>query len=309
MRKNRFMQKKEWRALLQLAAEQPSVCFFAPVFTPENEKDGYIRRIKAIDAALPGDLRRFYIMGDAPEGSAAELRHIDDTHYYIRFDSFSLPERLRAYRLMHRCGTLYTHSVYRFMAGRISPRMKAALFLPGVRHIWDVHGAVPEECRMNGDPGIAEVAEVYERLLYRRAGRIICVSRAMERHLRDKWGKTNAEFTLLPIFTPQKEHPAWKPRPEKPVILYSGGLQSWQMIPETQDLIAETMDRYSYRVFVPDPDAFLRMWGERAPLCGVTLGSRAPEEMDAEYDTCHYGLLLREDSAVNRVACPTKLIE
>jgi hypothetical protein len=36
---------------------------------------------------------------------------------------------------------------------------------------------------------------------------------------------------------------------------------------------------------------------------------RTPEEMEEEYKLCHYGLLLRDDTAVNRVSFPTKLME
>ena len=42
---------------------------------------------------------------------------------------------------------------------------------------------------------------------------------------------------------------------------------------------------------------------------GLFLSPYGPEEMDAAYRGCQYGLLLREDSAVNTVACPTKLLE
>lgn len=41
----------------------------------------------------------------------------------------------------------------------------------------------------------------------------------------------------------------------------------------------------------------------------LIIGSKNLSELNKEYKESHYGFILREDLIVNRVACPTKLIE
>lgn len=299
--------RRQQRELLRRTKYKPTICVLAPLITEQNPADGYLQRIHAVDGLFPQQFLRIYLMGDAPDGEPMNMEEVDEQHFFIRFDSFDKRQLCFVFRLIEAVGRTYIHSAYRLFAGRVSPKMTEMLQLPGVQHIWDVHGAVPEECELNGDPGIARVAERIEEQLYRRSSLILCVSEAMKQHLREKYGDTPAKKTVLPIFA-DVEIPELKPRPEEPVILYSGGLQNWQNIPEMQDLMAATMEKYNYRVLVPNPEGFLRLWGERPdPVMEIT--SRAPKEMAAEYDRCHYGLALRDDIAVNRVACPTKIIE
>ena len=303
--------RKEAAQCLRWLGKRKGICVLAPVFTPENERDGYIHRVKTVDESLLGGYARVYLMGDEPGCDHIRIRYIDDAHVYVRFDSFSPRQRRAVFRLIRRCGKTYIHSVYRFMAGYVAREMTRMLFLPGVRHIWDVHGAVPEECCMNGDPGIGAVAAKIEKRLFHRASVILCVNRAMEEHLRTKYGHTKARFRIFSILGVEA-HTA-EPLPEKPVgplrTVYAGGLQSWQCIGRMQDLMAETMGWMSYKILTPEPEAFLALWGDRPPMENVSVGTCAPEKITEEYAPCHYGLLLREDSPVNRVACPTKLIE
>jgi hypothetical protein len=70
------------------------------------------------------------------------------------------------------------------------------------------------------------------------------------------------------------------------------------------------MSNIRFKIFVPDRSAFLKLWGNRVkPTDNVVIEYKTPDQMEAEYRTCHYGMILRDDIVVNNVACPTKLVE
>ena len=295
------------------AAEKECVCLLSPMPSAEPESDGYLRRIRAIDETVLEPYVRIYLMGDRPDlrGVLAEKR--DEKHFLIQFDSGSFFQRRQVFSLIRRCGRLYIHSAYRFVAGPVSPKLLDVLDVRGVKTVWDVHGAVPEEIELSGDLLIARRGAAAEEALFHKSSVIVCVTRAMEDHLRSKYGRTAAETVLLPIFDQQTATASADPYPasaaEKPVVVYAGGLQKWQCVDAMIDLIDKTWDRYDYRIYTPNPEALLKSWGPGEGKRHITVASVPPAEMDAAYRGCRYGLLLREDMVVNNVAFPTKLLE
>lgn len=304
----------DFDTLFRLARSRKAVCVFSPMFTKENEKDGYVQRVRAIDGTILKDYLKFYLMNE-PACLAPSLQCFDDDHFYIVFNSHDGAQRELVFRLIRICSVTYTHSLLRFMTDSVSPEMCRIFTWPGVRHIWDVHGSVPEEYALNGDELGARLANEVEETLYARADVIVCVNKAMERHLREKHGDTCARFVTLPIFTPGMLEPVdclnekHLAHGDLPRVIYAGGLQKWQNVALMQDIMKKTMDSYEHHVFIPCPEEFNALWGARAPLKNALVSSRTPEEMAQEYRACHYGLVLRDDIVVNNVACPTKLVE
>jgi len=96
---------------------------------------------------------------------------------------------------------------------------------------------------------------------------------------------------------------------KKPVVVYAGGLQRWQNIEMMQDIISKTGDKYRYDMVVNNPVLFRKEYGKRALPGEITVHALKPEEMGSAYVNSHFGFILRDDIAVNNVACPTKLIE
>jgi len=305
------MERIGFDAVRRLAGSVPTVCLLAPMPDAGDDADGYLHRIRTIDETALSSFVRVYLMGDRPDLARVVAEKRDEHHYFLQFNSKSIRQRRQIFSLIRSCGRLYIHSVYRFVAGPVSRRMAKALDLPGVRIVWDVHGAAPEEIEMNGElPAAARAAEI-ERALYRRSGAIVCVSRAMEEHLRSKYGPAEAEVLILPIFAADGDQPPEAPEKTggRPVVVYAGGLQRWQCVEEMIRLIDSTWDRFDYRIYTPDPEELMARWGPGEGKNHITVASVPHREMPAAYRGCQYGLLLREDNAVNRVACPTKLIE
>ena len=314
MEKERKQRKREStrRFLRANIRHRRTICVFAPMFSRSGPADGYIQRIRLVDKRLLKGFLRIYLMGDCPELEAESVQWIDPNHVFIRFDSADQEQLDWVFDLISAAGRTYIHSAYRFIAGYVAPELRQILTLPGVKHIWDVHGAVPEEIELNGDLPLAEIAEKVEEELYRTAKIMVTVSRAMEDYLTEKYGAFSGNSFVLPMMEPHADSPTFTPRPMpggKPVVLYSGGLQSWQNVPAMLDLISATADRYEYRLFVSDVGELRSLWGDRPGWEKVTAGTRTPAEMEREYAAAHYGLLLRDDIPVNRVSCPTKLME
>ncbi len=299
-------------SLFKRLSSQKSICIFAPVFTRENEKDGYIQRISAIDATVLGDYFKIYLMGEEKRVDEVTIESVDLKHAVVKFNSHDPEQRKQIFAMVKACKRMYVHSVLRFMPDIVSEEMQKILEMDNVFKVWDVHGSVPEEYQMNESFYGADLANAVEEKLYKKSDVIICVNEAMKNHLQKKYGKNRANFVVLPIFNvnlSERGDEAGCRDSEKPVFVYSGGLQKWQNIGLMQDVIEKTSDRYQYKIFVPDTDAFKTMWGSRKGINQIVLESKRPNELAEEYKKCHYGFVLRDDIVVNNVACPTKIIE
>ncbi len=304
-----------WQQILEEALDHRSICVFAPLLSEKCGADGYTQRIRVIDQTVLGGYRRFYLKEDR-SCAVLEVTRTDEDLYEIRYDGGDWKQHDRILELIRACRKLYVHSIYRFIGNE---EMLDALTCPNVFCVWDVHGAVPEELRLCGNTASAEAAAWLEREFYMHSQVIVCVTNAMAEHLRSKYGGTTARFVILPIFD-SRAHEARPsdggeekrlPEGQSPLAVYAGGLQKWQNIGQMQALIKTAGARCRYRILVPDPAAFWRLWGARdeGREPEITVASVSPEEMDREYRACHFGLALRDDLDVNRVACPTKIIE
>lgn len=304
-----------WLDVLERSKLKPSVCVFAPMFTKENEKDGYIQRIRTIDTTVLDGYLRFYLMGDNIACEDIYIENVDKNHIFIKFNSFDSIQREKIFKLVKNCHCYYIHSLLRFMSDSVACEMCEIFNFPDIVSIWDVHGAVPEEYELNESELGYKMANEIEQLLYKKVQYIVCVNDAMKTHLNIKYGETPAKFIKLPIYNKMlKEIVDCSDEKklqisEAPVIVYAGGLQKWQNIDLMQDIIESTMKVYRYKVFVSDPAEFYNLWGKRKKMINVQVGSKSYEEIGEEYKNCHYGFVLRDDIIVNRVACPTKIIE
>ena len=309
---------RKWKktSLLTLAALYKSIVVLAPIYTKENEKDGYIRRIKTIDEDILSKNVRIYITGDHPELDELRVRKCSKCVYCVEFNSTNAIHIEFIKNLVSRCGRIYIHSVYRLLSIDPADRMQELLDIPGLKIIWDVHGAVPEECCFLGEPVIGAIAGEIEKRLFVKAQIIICVSKSMERHLKNKYpNSTSAVFIVLPILGKNRKKHGNKILQNKkrsvdgkPVVIYSGGLQKWQNVPEMIQLVKATADYYNYRFLVSDPQRLVEMIPAEI-LEKIQIRSVPADEIENEYLECHFGLVLRDDNTVNRVACPTKIIE
>lgn len=291
------------------------VCVFSPIYNSQNEKDGYIQRIKTIDKLVLDEYLRIYINDDGTYIKKIKLEIINKDMVSIIYDSHNQKHREKIFKLVSKSGILYTHSILRFMTDTIHSKMLDLFTFTNVKKIWDMHGAVPEEYLLSGHELGCKIANEVEKFIFDNSDVIIVVTNSMREHLEKKYGHCNGKIIVLPVIkkydTPFLDNINSKQITEnqKITIVYSGGLQKWQNIDLMQDIIDQTMDFYNYKILVPNPAIFENMWGNKSQKQNIIIRSKSPDQMGEEYRTCHYGLVLRDDIIVNNVACPTKIIE
>jgi hypothetical protein len=281
------------------------ILFLAPFYNESRLRDGYFRRIQAIDEIVGENCLKVYV---TPVNYVLdETNHEsfpDATHLDLKLD-FEDPEEAKIIGLIADMSDLiYYHSVA-FVNS-------TTLNLEKVQ-ILDLHGSVPEELMLQDNPEQAMIENEKEKLALEKVNYAIVVSRAMATHLQEKYLSTKVKYITLPILDSQTTHTKQylDPKPYlegKPFVAYVGGMQKWQLIPRMQSLIDLTHHLYNYQILVPAPDEFLLYWKEtEIPPISVRSGDR--EAVKQVCEKAHYGLLLREEIVVNKVSCPTKLIE
>lgn len=273
-----------------------------------DERDGYVQRVIAIDHVL-AERSRIYL-------KIVESRHGRPVLRRLRQGIWRL-------EIAHRCDVgeailsatialgapVYSHS----LVGIDPPVVRKLLPERRGPFLMDMHGAVPEEFVLYDDHFMAQKYAAYETWAARHSDAIVCVTDAMADHLGSKLGLPAERMLACPIFLHETgERPVLRGYNDRPRAIYAGGTQRWQRIPDLAALVAETQTAVDWVLLTPDVSAMktaLEAAGADADAGGTGVRAAAQNEVFTCYRACDFGLLLREASVVNRVACPTKLIE
>lgn len=284
------------------------IVFFGGYFYPERQGDGYFQRIEIIDRIF-SDRWRIYVESDELRGRETWFDIPQPNILVLRLTGKRKRKRLaRIFAILAalRCRNVYFHSVLRLDDhgfGRL-------LQVPFLRRVVDLHGVVPEEFRMHDDYFNAVRYEKQEAIAVRRSDAIVVVSEVMHRYYRNKFqGGIKAKVVSLPMVS---EYVASDGTPAlqggKPVVVYAGGLHKWQQVHKMIDAILRTHHLFEFRFYCSEPRIVKDLLPPKIAQ-SVIVESRTHNEIMDIYKTCHYGFILRSDSIVNRVSCPTKLVE
>ncbi|WP_312326633.1 glycosyltransferase [Stenotrophomonas sp.] len=281
--------------------------FFGGYFYPEREKDGYFQRIQMVDR-LVADGWRLYVetadlvgrgsVIDRPQPKVIVIRPIGGRAKKALLWAIILAFVVRSRKI-------YFHSVLR-MTG---PGVASLLKLPFVRSVVDIHGVVPEEFRMHHDYFNAVKYERLEEVAFANAGRVVVVSGVMQKYLERKYQNhvppQFVHFPMFPSFVPflgEKDNP-------KPIAVYAGGLHKWQQPEKTLRSMIAAQEHCTSYFLSPDPETAAEIAAEIDPDNVVVFDSMSHDALMRFYRKCDFGYILREDSIVNNVACPTKIVE
>lgn len=159
-----------------------------------------------------------------------------------------------------------------------------------------------------------------EELACRRADAVLCVSRPMEKFVRDRYALADGRVGRVPNHAEPVED-AEKLRDaaraelgvarDALLVAYSGTLAAWQMPGASAALFQEFRTRVPgarLLFLTPDADAAKEVLPEEAARDAI-VRSAPPGETARLLCAADYGLLLRRDDMVNRVACPVKFGE
>ena len=281
--------------------------FFGGYFYPEREKDGYFQRIQMVDR-LVSDGWRLYVETADLVGRSSVIDRPQPRVIVIRLLG-SRPKKallwLTVLAFAIRARKIYFHSVLRMSDFGFAKLMR----LPFIHSVVDIHGVVPEEFRMHDDYYNAVKYERLEEYAFAHAGRIVVVSGVMQKYLERKYRDYSVplfvHFPMFPNFVPflgEKKN-------TKPIAVYAGGLHKWQQPEKTLRSMIAVQDRCASYFLSPDPDTAAEIAAEIDPDNKIVFDSMSHDALMRFYRKCDFGYILREDSIVNNVACPTKIVE
>lgn len=271
----------------------------APYPSAENERDGYLQRINAIEQCLT-DFNRIYLeIAFSGNLLPSKVKYSDrltiyKLNFFLHFPYFLY--------LASRGDRIYVHTIKNGF--KILP---IYLFKPVFT---DLHGIVSEEAKMIGRKFRSKLHAFSEFLVVRFSRKIVVVTQKMSDFIQNKYSKMKVSFLYIPICNFLGQGKINKNiRDGKPLVIYSGGLHGWQNIEEMIEAAGVLIDRFNFLFLVSDIQAFKDRVQDKELLGKLEINSVSRTEMRSFYERADFGFLLRHDNFVNQVACPTKLIE
>lgn len=281
--------------------------------TKKNEKDGMIQRELAIDSLL-SDVNRIYV--DRVRNSKISSciknlkKHIE--FKYNALDSFKNKcikvyhclDKIAFYKLCKKAKYIYCHSLY--MLDKL-PEEYIKEFKNKI--IIDIHGCAVEEVEFNGcDSSIVSNFQKLEQFAFNNVKALVAVSGSMIDFYKSKYPGIGTHFIKLPIFSHNISKKVAS-NSSRLKIVYSGGAQKWQNVDLMIDAISKIADKFDIQILSVDIDIFKEKLDKYNLIKKVELKTVPYSEIKKEYVKADLGFVLRDDIIVNRVACPTKIIE
>lgn len=279
------------------------ITVIGPYPTKENEKDGMVRRVQKIDACFVGKKRQYLSVSFRGPLYKKEKINNEVTVFWINFFLFW-------WYIIYLCinsSIIYVHSIYNSLF--IFP-----VYFFSENIITDMHGVVVEEIKINKNHnrililGGIFVYKLIELLVVKRSMNIICVTNNMKKYFCEIYGIESDKIKILPIFSERKLIEKYNLGTPLRAI-YSGGIQPWQCIDETIEFIKNTSQFFRWTILSPNIKFFNNRLKDVEFKYGIEIKCVSPEEIEEYYKDSDLGLILRDDSIINSVACPTKLID
>jgi hypothetical protein len=276
------------------------IVIYAPFPSPERVRGGWMGRIAAIERLFASRERVYVYPGDpAFAGDPFDYRvHVAEVAPGARFSWLDLRLSNHHRWLTDRIDEaefVYAHTSH--SSHHLLPYYRTG------KVVTDLHGIAPEEEELQGHPDRARFFGGLEEDMVRGSAALVTVTEAMYP------GLTTPMITLPIIEAPPADVDLGRPDRARPVVVYSGGVQSWQNVDLMLSTIASCRDRFEFRLYT-DAVPAMRAAAERHGLGdGLPIATVPPAELPRVYADADYGFVLRDDIAVNRVSCPTKLSE
>ena len=150
-----------------------------------------------------------------------------------------------------------------------------------------------------------------ERYAIKHCSLNIFVSEAMLSHYRQKYGYNGSNYFIMPCFGNGLDKTVFvDSRYEHPNFLYSGSTFKWQCLDEMLELfklIKSRIPEASLTIFTPSKEIEIARKLIKDHEVDANVDSVSPNELQEVIKTFKYGFIVREDTAVNQVATPTKM--
>lgn len=266
---------------------------------PVSEKDGMMQRVAAIDKHF-ASRERVYLDLSYIRNIIPVKRVVSKKLSVYSINLFLYLPLIVYFAVKAKC--IYVHSI-----GNAQFILPFYLFK---NIITDMHGVAPEEFRYSGRRFVAFRYNIVESLAIRSGGTIVTVTTAMSDHFRNKYKRNDLTIVNIPLFDDiaiNKNHAF--PKKHKLTIIYAGGSQKWQNVDLMFSLMKIVGDKFRFVILTGAPEVFAHKVKEHDLRCSIEIKSVPKQEVQAYYLAADLGFVLRDDTLVNKVACPTKLME
>lgn len=269
----------------------------------DSKKGGLSQRILAIDSQFL-DRKRCYLSVSYRKNIRSKVVEVNNnlkTYELNAFIHFYL-----ILKIILSANIIYMHTI-----GNALKYLPYSYFIKSDRVFLDLHGVVPEECKMFGRPLKSRLFNIVEYLILKRKPIIICVSKAMLLHFEGKYKSINFRSVILPIFSSVDFSQVGDKGAAnaKLKVIYAGGTQVWQNVTRMLEL-SLSCSEFHFEYWLPNKDKEHYVHDENlSSVSNITFNSGTNLDVLNAYKTSDLGFVLRDDNVVNNVACPTKIVE
>ncbi|WP_196601126.1 hypothetical protein [Pectinatus frisingensis] len=282
------------------------IIFIASYPNKKNEKDGMYQRIKAVDQSFSNIQRRYIEISFTKYlNRKVEKRNkivIEKINFFVGF----------FYILNVLCQAKYIYVHTMGNALRVFP-----IYFFHKNIITDVHGILPEEIKYYSTRNYIDkscrviVYTFIEWIILRYSRYVVVVSKVMKTHFNKKY-KVRSNLIVIPIFDLMEPLQNMLKK-DKNVYIYAGGVHKWQNIDKMLSVIKLLLVKKpgTKVTILTNRIQYFRekMMQKKIPMEYIELDCVKKEDLINYYECAMFGFVLRDDNPVNRVACPTKLVE
>lgn len=288
--------------------DQIAVAIAAPYPSPHSIREGWMSRIGAIDREFAGLCRIYLNFATHHDDSAAKIIWREASSAEVLLNPQGRRSANLVARICEAVKLIYVHTLH--LADYMLPWMETG------KVCVDIHGVTPEEEEMIGRPELKTHYEAVEKAVLTRAMKCIAVSNAMVEHYANKYPQLHPSWITVPVLehlggnegAARSRSSVAAAGAELPVaVVYMGGTQPWQNVAGMLELVRSTGDWAQFD-FYSHEQKLIRN-AAKAMNLRIRAGFCDKERLPGIYTRADFGLVLRDDTAVNRVACPTKLTE
>lgn len=280
------------------------ITFIAPFPDNHNIKDGMIQRVKAIDDIFSESERIYLSLSFNHFFRKSTIQPNIKIQVLKRNVFFHFIE---IFNQLRRSDIIYCHSIY-----NILPIIFFLFFLKG-KIILDIHGVVTNELSLEKKYFKSFIYKLIEKFSFKKIDIAIGVTNSMCNYFKKKYPDYKGKFIVFNIF-PESLKKCFGEQiipHSKTIIIYSGNTQKWQNI----DLMMQTIKNNQYAniqyIILSSEVAKFENLITKYDITphNILIKSVLPKELDQYYSVASYGFILRDESIINQVANPTKLIE
>ena len=277
------------------------ILFHAPYPAKELMNNGMYVRIFAIDQMFK-DRERVYFWEDTQLNTVEpEAEYPNELCTFYKINPFITSHRQLIYKLAIEAEFIYCQTQYYSYL--------VTYLLPTNKLIVDLHGIPPEESLMEKQPEQAKYCGIFEPQIIKGAKCLISVTQSMIDHFHKKYGDFSTDSIVLPIMNDLPANIEKKIN-KKYRVIYAGDIAAWQNVDQMLEAInKEKSEKYEFIIYTKKQEEMKELCCKYGVEKKIEISSYDNNEKAEVLIGADFGFILREDNPVNRVACPTKLME